>query len=825
MIGNSGTGVFTQTNGNVTNTLLSVGVNSSGKGTYWFSSGTLETENTRIGYSGAGTFNQSGGRSFFSVDLTLGSNSGSAGTYSLIGGTLQVYRNTRIGEAGNGTFDHRGGIYGAGTTLLHHIFSLGESTSGAGTYLLSGTGQLYIFGTEIIGNSGKGVFKQSGGLNSLGTNISFSSIATLSIGATLGGRGTYSLDGGTFNLHGNARIGDAGTGTFAHSGGAFNVGTISALMTLGLGESTSGTGTYLLSGNGSLNVLGTVAVGRNGTGIFSQSGGTLTLGAVGAISTLSIGQALGSNGTYTLNEGRLSIHGHFRVGDGGSGTFDHRGGVIDFSPSFISMVIGETGNGTYRLSETVVVNPIGMAIGRFGTGVFDQTGGINTISLPDRVGVITLGEMGSGKGTYLLKGGTLNFTGLANPLSAVRVGDAGAGTIDQSGGTANFGSAAASRRLVIADENTSTGTYLLNGNALLNTYGGIRVGHNGAGTFNQSGGINNVGFSTDTGGSLSLGTNPGSAGNYLLSGTSELNVMRRVTVGGSGVGTFNQSGGKHTIDGTLTIAANPGSSGTYLFSGGSLSATGVINNHTFFQSGGSATFGNFDSGTAPAGNGTFSVSGGTLTASRIRQSSVSLSNTGRIFVSPKPSPNTTSATNVIKSLAITDDARLDLSNNSMIIDYSMIDTLLTDVRQHLQSGRLYSSSADVTHGLGYVDNAVRGLTSFAGQNGLTGTELLIKYTWYGDANLDGIVNVLDMYNIASSWLSPGTWFNGDFNYDGFIDASDLGLVGINWLAGMNAPLAEMFPQVFADIEIPAVPEPAMAILPLVALGLRRRRRS
>ena len=56
--------------------------------------------------------------------------------------------------------------------------------------------------------------------------------------------------------------------------------------------------------------------------------------------------------------------------------------------------------------------------------------------------------------------------------------------------------------------------------------------------------------------------------------------------------------------------------------------------------------------------------------------------------------------------------------------------------------------------LGYLDN---------------GTQVLIKYTWAGDANLDGLVNTSDL-----SAISPAgsTWQTGDFNYDGKINADD-----------------------------------------------------
>ena len=53
-----------------------------------------------------------------------------------------------------------------------------------------------------------------------------------------------------------------------------------------------------------------------------------------------------------------------------------------------------------------------------------------------------------------------------------------------------------------------------------------------------------------------------------------------------------------------------------------------------------------------------------------------------------------------------------------------------------------------------------------------GDEVIIKYTWIGDANLDGVVNSADLSAMAAS----GTmWSQGDFNYDGKVNADDYAL--------------------------------------------------
>jgi hypothetical protein len=59
-----------------------------------------------------------------------------------------------------------------------------------------------------------------------------------------------------------------------------------------------------------------------------------------------------------------------------------------------------------------------------------------------------------------------------------------------------------------------------------------------------------------------------------------------------------------------------------------------------------------------------------------------------------------------------------------------------------------------------------------------GTTVLVRFTYAGDANLDGVVDVAD-YGAIDNWIQfPGTdgYGNGDFNYDGVIDVADYGVI-------------------------------------------------
>ena len=64
---------------------------------------------------------------------------------------------------------------------------------------------------------------------------------------------------------------------------------------------------------------------------------------------------------------------------------------------------------------------------------------------------------------------------------------------------------------------------------------------------------------------------------------------------------------------------------------------------------------------------------------------------------------------------------------------------------------------------------------------LAANDLIIRYTLYGDANLDRTVDISDLGILATNWQqSPSRWNQGDFNYDGIVDISDLGMLATNW---------------------------------------------
>jgi hypothetical protein len=96
-----------------------------------------------------------------------------------------------------------------------------------------------------------------------------------------------------------------------------------------------------------------------------------------------------------------------------------------------------------------------------------------------------------------------------------------------------------------------------------------------------------------------------------------------------------------------------------------------------------------------------------------------------------------------------------------------------------------AAAADAAHltAVGVAQNVgTDGVTpmyaTFDGQS-VTANDVLLRYTYYGDANLSGTPDVADYTRIDAGYIAGETlsgWANGDFNYDGLIDGSDYTLI-------------------------------------------------
>ena len=174
-------------------------------------------------------------------------------------------------------------------------------------------------------------------------------------------------------------------------------------------------------------------------------------------------------------------------------------------------------------------------------------------------------------------------------------------------------------------------------------------------------------------------------------------------------------------------------------------------------------------------------------------------------------------------------ATLDLADNNLIVDYTGGTSPYADVAAWVVSGlrggtnqywdgpgiTSSTAAAATLTALGVIDNqdtepGIGGLTDLEGEP-VPADAVIVKYTWWGDANLDGLVNSSDYDRIDANWLfqTPNPrWSMGDFNYDGIINSNDYDKIDAAWLLSGGAILADGAP----------VPTPEPATLALLALG-------
>ena len=118
---------------------------------------------------------------------------------------------------------------------------------------------------------------------------------------------------------------------------------------------------------------------------------------------------------------------------------------------------------------------------------------------------------------------------------------------------------------------------------------------------------------------------------------------------------------------------------------------------------------------------------------------------------------------------------LDLTDNTLQVHYGA--DPFGQIRAAIFDNRIRSSAADAHHTLGYSDSAdgvVKGLADHT---------VLVKFTLYGDANLDGRVDFSDLLILAQHYQnsrSLATWDQGDFNRDFSVNFADLLLLAQNY---------------------------------------------
>ena len=575
----------------------------------------------------------------------------------------------------------------------------------------------------------------------------------------------------------------------------------------------------LMSAGGTFNVvdftqlLGTVEGGPYTIGsAYRLQGGTLNNATV-----ISNGQfdftGGGASGFCTIvNNGTLALN-----NPGGTLAADIKNhGAIDFLQhgsvrsleNFASMTLPSNRNltandfvfgiqqdaGTFTMSGTSIVQTPAANIS---SSTWKQLGGTlnaQNLHVGGGGGVV-------GNGTYLISAGTANL-----PLAMAGIGSA-SGTVTQTGG------AVIADRLWLGDQTLTTNT--------------------SRGTYNISAGS--------------------------LTSDWEVIVGRE----GSAGGVLRQSGG-YVRTNTLKINENGKSNGIVSISDGVFESNSfpTTNNGLIDQSGGRSYFNGI------VGTGSVVLSGSaSLTCASVTLDAVRLSGDAKMSASYQ--------TNRVNLLTFDQSGGAvhgswDLVDGSLVVNYADgAASPIAEIRKYLVSGYAHAqwdgaglnTSAVNQPGakiaaLGYAEASdVLGASggTFDGTP-VDGSAVLVKYTYYGDANLDGRVTFDDYVRIDTAFHSGRTgWSNGDFNYDGAVNFDDYVLIdvsfnqqngtlsrAVDWISGedrsgsvrtatgVNTVVDHLqeFGVAYGRAFLAAVPEPcgALGALVLGAATLARRRR-
>ncbi|MDD4060079.1 MAG: hypothetical protein PHW08_05175, partial [Kiritimatiellae bacterium] len=225
---NGGTGNYVQNAGALCFSLMYVGGDEKGVGTFTLNGGTNRISTIYVGNRGRGHFIFNGG----DIDNTT------------------VY----LGQAGGtGVWTHAGAVLDADAVSTKRYVRLyagysgmnDDGAVGAGIFnMQAGTFRPYYSAMQI-GVSGRGVLNVTGGAMDL-TNNSESDSYVTKLGVEDGGHGTLNLSGGTLRV-GTLGVGNSGvsTGEVWHTGGALEVGGYKR-HGLVVGRASGTTGEYLI---------------------------------------------------------------------------------------------------------------------------------------------------------------------------------------------------------------------------------------------------------------------------------------------------------------------------------------------------------------------------------------------------------------------------------------------------------------------------------------------------------------------------------------------------------------------------------------------------
>jgi fibronectin-binding autotransporter adhesin len=751
--------------------------------------------------------------------------------------------------AGSGNITTGGANLTAGNDNSSTTFS--GLVSGGGTFTKNGTGTL-VFNRPASAAPAASVVPIDGNIVVNGGTLQFNAL----------NQTTYDLPPNDITVNAGGNISLNTTGAAGPNGGAFfnsihgaGTVTIGASYLVLLTAPSDYTGGTIITGGSTASISDLGALGASGTPIQFKGSGTRDNSYAGGL--------------------------WFEIGDHVTptgGTFSHPISIDGFKLAILSArgnditldqpITGDGGiqysgggfGGTFRMNAVSTYK----GVSQIDAGVSVILGANNALpanatavngSLDLNGHPVTLGYLVSaGTPTINLNGANLTLAGDIEQ----QFGGAWTGTISGNGSVIKSGGYMQVFSLPAGSASTYTGPTTIHQGSLLiaNNVNGLPIGGNV--TIDQGGEL--IFGTTAAASGLAAGTPVTYSGNISGAGEVEISSTEKVVL--SGTNTY--TGGTRISNGYMLVSADanlgaPTAPITFYWNGanpgpilqyaaGFTSARNVVlqNSPSFVDTNGfDASLGNVDGNVDPRFPlGSFSkiFGAGKLTVNHVRLNALTV-NAGTLAIAPNAGANSVSN---VKSLSIGGGAKLDLSDNNMVVGGNSVGTwngaAYTGVTGYIASGRngggwggttgiVTSQTQAIAGNLTTIGVAtasqVKGIAAtttsiWSGQT-VTGSDTLVMYTYGGDANLDGKINVDDYTRIDFNVpLGASGWYNGDFNYDGKINVDDYTIIDFN--VGIQGAVFPTGSGAGGLSGVSAVPEPAsLSIIGLAAASLMGRR--
>ncbi len=293
-----------------------------------------------------------------------------------------------------------------------------------------------------------------------------------------------------------------------------------------------------------------------------------------------------------------------------------------------------------------------------------------------------------------------------------------------------------------------------------------------------------------------------------------------------------------TGPGNVTLSAANGYTGFTNVAAGTLNIASSGSNASTFRASIVAASATLNVNGSLTGTPTLAVNGGTVhfgpnatsSIAAVNLASIDVNNNGTITVGA-PTPHRTVL--VTSALTFSDSTGLiDLGANDLIVKGGSLSDITTDLTQGRNGGgSAWTGTTGITSsaaaaipsrtalavevnddGMGHALMA-----TFDGQPVVDG-DILVEYTFVGDADLSGKIDAIDYGLIDNGFANSLTgWRNGDFNYDGAVNGDDYTLIdnAFNTQGSLSFTALAAAP---AEA-IASVPEPTDLLLVAMAAGL------